>query len=166
MLLSGGTAMTEDQDAVAAGEAMAPVKDARAGAFADARGFRAWRRGRPFVGGLLVALGGIEMFFSGQLDIGHLHIQLGIEGLQATVIPIALLLLGILAITMPAHHVFYGVLALVVAVYSLVGVNLGGFLIGMILSCVGGILVVAWMGPRPRGAADDASTDEDGERTA
>ncbi len=41
--------------------------------------FRAWRRRRPLVGGLLVALGGIEMFFSGQLDIGQLHIQLGIE---------------------------------------------------------------------------------------
>lgn len=56
-----------------------------------------------------MALGGIEMFFSGQLDIGHLHVQLGIEGLQATIIPIALLLLGILAVTMPAHHVFYGI---------------------------------------------------------
>lgn len=110
--------------------------------------FRTWRRGRPFVGGILVALGGVEMFFSGQLDLGHLHVQLGIEGLQATVIPIALLLLGILAITMPAHHVFYGVIALAIALYSVIGVNLGGFLIGMLLSVVGGVLVVAWMAPR------------------
>ncbi|MDQ4212973.1 DUF6114 domain-containing protein [Microbacterium sp. ASV81] len=108
--------------------------------------FRSWRRQRPFVGGLLVALGGIEMFFSGQLDIGHLHIQLGIEGLQATIIPVALLLLGLLAITMPAHHVFYGILAVVVAIYSLIGVNLGGFLVGMLLAGTGGVLVVAWMG--------------------
>ncbi|MBN9183807.1 MAG: hypothetical protein J0I66_12605, partial [Microbacterium sp.] len=122
------------------GRAAAAPRDAR---------FRTWRRERPFVGGLLVALGGIEMFFSGQLDIGHIHVQLGIEGLQATIIPIALVLLGILAITMPAHHVFYGVIALAVAVYSLVGVNLGGFLIGMILACVGGVIVTAWM---PRSA--------------
>ena len=110
--------------------------------------FRAWRRRRPLVGGLLVALGGIEMFFSGQLDIGQLHIQLGIEGLQATVIPLVLVLLGILLISMPAHRIFYGVIALAVAVYSLVGVNLGGFLLGMLLSTVGGIIAVSWASPR------------------
>lgn len=120
----------------------------------SARGFRHWRRQRPFIGGLLVAVGGIEMFFSGQLDIGHLHVQLGIEGLQATIIPIALLLLGILAITMPAHHVFYGILALVVAIYSLIGVNLGGFIAGMLLAGTGAVLVVAWMGPRDPVPAD------------
>lgn len=118
------------------------------------RGFRVWRRERPFIGGILVAVGGVEMFFSGQLDIGHLRIQMGIEGMQATLIPVVLLLLGILAITMPTHHIFYGVIALAVSVYSLVGVNLGGFLIGMILSSIGGILVVAWM--RPEAASEDA----------
>lgn len=120
------------------------------------RGFRHWSRQRPFVGGLLVALGGVEMFFSGQLDIGHLHVQLGIEGLQATIIPIALLLLGILAIAMPAHHMFYGILALVVAIYSLIGVNLGGFLIGMLLAGTGAVLVVAWMGPQAPTVEADA----------
>lgn len=112
--------------------------------------FHVWRHERPLIGGVLVALGGVEMFFSGQLDLGNLHVQLGIEGLQATIIPIALVLLGILAITMPAHHVFYGVIALVVAVYAIVGVNLGGFLVGTILSCIGGVLVVAWMTPDAR----------------
>ncbi|MDR6971236.1 DUF6114 domain-containing protein [Leifsonia shinshuensis] len=115
--------------------------------------FRAWRRRRPFVGGVLTALGGIEMFFSGQLDIGKIHVQLGIEGLQATIIPILLVLLGVLVIAMPAHRIFYGVIALAVAVYSLVGVNLGGFFIGMLLSTVGGILTVAWM---PKKDAVDA----------
>lgn len=145
----------------------APVADDSAGArtvaadTTSARGFRHWRRQRPFVGGLLVALGGIEMFFSGQLDIGNLHVQLGIEGLQATIIPIVLLLLGILAITMPAHHVFYGILALVVAIYSLVGVNLGGFIVGMLLAGTGAVLVVAWMGPRdpvPETGSEEAAS--------
>ncbi|WP_394686191.1 DUF6114 domain-containing protein [uncultured Microbacterium sp.] len=125
--------------------------------------FRAWRRRRPLVGGLLVAVGGIEMFFSGQLDIGQLHIQLGIEGLQATVIPLVLVLLGILLISMPAHRIFYGVIALAVAVYSLVGVNLGGFLLGMLLSTVGGIIAVSWAPPRAPSQDDPAPTAEEAE---
>ena len=140
---------------VAAHHAGAP---AAAGAWAR---FRAWRRRRPFVGGLLIALGGIELFFSGQLDIGKIHVQLGIEGLQATIIPILLVLLGVLVITMPAHRIFYGVIALAVAVYSLVGVNLGGFFIGMLLATVGGILTVAWMPKKDAvsGAAVDVDAD-------
>ncbi|MGN7798169.1 DUF6114 domain-containing protein [Leifsonia sp. 22587] len=124
--------------------------------------FRAWRRRRPFVGGVLTALGGIEMFFSGQLDIGKIHVQLGIEGLQATIIPILLVLLGVLVIAMPAHRIFYGVIALAVAVYSLVGVNLGGFFIGMLLSTVGGILTVAWMPKKDAVDAVDVPADREG----
>ncbi len=138
MLLNGARAVTESEE----------TETGIVGAAEPSGGFRAWRRRRPFIGGVLVAVGGVEMFFSGQLDIGRLHVQLGIEGLQATVIPVMLLVLGVLAITMPAHHIFYGIIALVVSIYSLIGVNLGGFLIGMLLSTVGGILVVAWMGPK------------------
>ena len=130
------------------------------GAHASGRArFGTWRRQRPFVGGVLTALGGVEMFFSGQLDIGKIHVQLGIEGLQATIIPILLVLLGVLVITMPAHRIFYGVIALAVAVYSLVGVNLGGFFVGMLLSTVGGILTVAWMPKQDAAAVDAADPD-------
>jgi hypothetical protein len=117
------------------------------------RTFRTWAKQRPFVGGLLIALGGLELFFSGQLDLGNIRIQLGIEGLQATIIPAVLVLLGVLAMLMPQHHVFYGVIALAVAIYAIVGVNLGGFLVGTLLAVVGGVLVVAFL-PRQRDGAD------------
>jgi len=107
--------------------------------------FRAWARQRPFIGGLLMILAGPELFFSGQLDLGNIHVQLGIEGLQSTIIPIVLVLLGLLSMLMPQHRIFYGVIGLVLAVYTLVGLNLGGFFIGMILGAIGGILIVAWM---------------------
>ena len=110
--------------------------------------FANWFRTRPAIGGLLVVLSGVELFFSGQLDIGTIHVQLGIEGLQATIVPIALIALGVLVILMPVHRIFYGVLALALSVYSLIGVNLGGFIIGMLLGAVGGVLVVAWMPKR------------------
>ncbi|MCU1505653.1 MAG: hypothetical protein JWP05_622 [Microbacteriaceae bacterium] len=108
-------------------------------------GFVGWYRGRPFVGGALTVLAGLEMFFSGQLDVGKIHIQVGIEGLQATIIPILMVILGVFAVTMPVHRVFYGVISLVVSVYSLIGVNLGGFFIGMLLGSVGGVMIVSWL---------------------
>jgi hypothetical protein len=117
--------------------------------------FVSWRKGRPFVGTVLTIVAGIEMFFSSQLDIGKFHVQLGIEGFQATIIPIIMVLLGLLAMFMPQHRIFYGVISLVVAVYSLIGVNLGGFVIGMLLGAVGGILTVAWV-PKKVGIPDDA----------
>ncbi|HEY4267203.1 MAG TPA: DUF6114 domain-containing protein [Galbitalea sp.] len=112
--------------------------------------FGSWYRRRPFVGGALTILAGFELFFSGQLDLGNIHVQVGIEGLQSTVLPIAMVVLGLLAMLMPQHRIFYGVISLVLAVYTLVGLNLGGFFIGMLLGAVGGILTVSWS---PKAAA-------------
>jgi hypothetical protein len=125
--------------------------------------FRGWRRERPFVGGLLLVLSGVEIFLSTQLDLGNIRVQMGIEGFQATLIPVILAMLGLLVLAMPAHHVFYGVIALVVAVYSIVGVNLGGFFVGMLLGAVGGVLAVAWMPkPAPRGELEAPAPEEAG----
>jgi hypothetical protein len=58
---------------------------------------------------------------------------------------------------MPVHRIFYGVIYLVVSVYSLIGVNLGGFFVGMLLGSVGGVMVVAWApveAPAPVGGPD------------
>lgn len=123
--------------------------------------FRAWSRTRPFVGGLLVVLGGFELFFSGQLDVGNIRLQFGVEGLQATVIPVALVALGVLAVCSPAQRVFYGIVALALAVYSLIGVNLGGFVLGMLLAAVGGVLVVAWMPRRTGGDPEQGEAEPD-----
>ena len=117
--------------------------------------FRAWRHRRPFWGGALTILSGLQVFASTQLTVGSLQVRIGIEGLQSIVIPVVLVLAGLLIWFMPAHRVFYGVITIVVALYSLVGVNLGGFLIGMILGVVGGALAVAWV---PR----DTDLDEPG----
>jgi uncharacterized membrane protein len=107
---------------------------------------------------VLTVLAGVEMFFSGQLDLGSIHVQLGIEGLQSTILPIAMVLLGVLATVMPVHRIFYGVISLVLAVYSLVGLNLGGFFLGMLLGAVGGIMIVSWM---PKKAETDAAPHSD-----
>lgn len=125
--------------------------------------FARWRRERPFWGAVLIALGGIEEFFSGQLDIGKIHIQLGLEGLQALVIPAVLVLLAILIALMPVHRIFYGIIALVLSLYSLIGVNLGGFIIGMVLSAIGGILAVAWL-PKKAATAEGGASEPASDR--
>jgi Family of unknown function (DUF6114) len=118
--------------------------------------FGAFYRSRPFVGGLLTVIAGAEIFLSGQLDltVGKFHVALGIEGLQATIIPLVIVVLGVLAIAMPVHRIFYGVISLALSVSSLIGVNLGGFFLGMIIGIVGGILIVSWM-PKTRTVKDE-----------
>ncbi len=112
------------------------------------RDFRPWRRQRPFVGGVLVVLAGLEMLLSGPIKLDQLGmnvvLQFGVEGAQATILPIALVLLGILSIAQPVHRIFYGVIALAIAVYSIAGVNLGGWVVGFLLGVIGGIVVVSW----------------------
>jgi hypothetical protein len=97
------------------------------------------------------------MFLSGQLDLGHIHLQFGVEGMQAMILPLILVLLGILAWTMPVHRVFYGVIALILSIYSLIGVNLGGFMVGMLLGIVGSVMTVSWL-PREAGAEPATET--------
>ncbi|CAM3476944.1 DUF6114 domain-containing protein [Isoptericola cucumis] len=116
--------------------------------------FAAWRRERPFAGGVLAVLSGLVLYFSGRLELDSFEIQLGIEGMQSTLLPVALVALGVLLIVQPQFRVFYGVITLAISVYSLLGVNLGGFGIGMVLGVVGGILAVSWM---PRDAAASAA---------
>lgn len=127
------------------------------------RDFRPWRKQRPFVGGVLVALAGLEMLLSGPIKLDQLGmnvvLQFGVEGSQATILPIALILLGILSIAQPVHRIFYGVIALAISVYSIAGVNLGGWVVGFLLGVVGGIVVVSWAPPE---APPEAGAEADG----
>jgi len=126
------------------------TRASRAAAAPTSGGAAAWFRSRPAVGGGIAVLGALAMLLSTQLDLGNITVHVGIEGMQATILPIVIALAGILAVAMPAHRIFYGVIVLVGSVYSLVAVNLGGFFVGFLLGCVGGIMVVSWA---PRGAA-------------
>ncbi|MBE1878608.1 DUF6114 domain-containing protein [Myceligenerans pegani] len=135
------------------------------------RAFGPWRRQRPFVGGVLVILAGLELLLSGPIDLGgladtfgiggvpDLTLGVGIEGFQATVLPIALILLGVLSVLQPVHRVFYGVIILAISVYTLSGVNLGGWVVGFLLGAIGGVVVVSWS-PADAASAQDRSDDD------
>jgi hypothetical protein len=131
--------------------------------------FRRWRRTRPFWGGLFLVLASILFFLSSNLHpFGNISINLGPAGFLSYVIPVVVLLCGLLGWFTPAQRVFYGVIALVASLYSLVGLNLGGWLVSMLVGFAGGALLIAWGPPRvkPPAATPPPPTGETGDDAA
>ncbi|MDG4778115.1 DUF6114 domain-containing protein [Micromonospora sp. WMMD961] len=133
---------------------------ARPGGPAQAwRLFRRWQRSRPFWGGLLTALAGLEMFASTRMTVNGLSFHSGASGLLSLLIPVILVTCGLLLWFTPAQRLFYSVVAAVTAVYSLIGLNLGGFFVGLLLGIVGSALAFAWTPVQPAAPdPDDAQT--------
>lgn len=128
------------------------------------RGFRRWRRQRPFWAGLFTMLAGLEIFGSTQMSLDGLSVKMGPTGFLAWLIPAILFTCGLLLWLSPAQRIFYAVVAAVTAVYSLIGVNLGGFFVGLVLGMVGSALGFAWV-PVKRPVApppvDEPAADEE-----
>jgi hypothetical protein len=110
--------------------------------------WRDWRRGRPFLGGLLVTLGGAEILLTLRAPLGVL-LHVGPQGLAAYLVPIVLVLCGVLLIANPQQRVFYSLLSIVLALVSWLTSNLGGFVVGLLLALVGGALAFAWTPTKP-----------------
>jgi len=106
--------------------------------------FRHWRRRRPFWGGYLLLLAGVELFLSANLTLGDIEVHIGPQGFLSYLLPLILVLCGVLAWYTPAQRLFYGILGLLTALYSLLGLNLGGFFVGMLFGIIGGALTIAW----------------------
>ncbi|MGN6128792.1 MAG: DUF6114 domain-containing protein [Nocardioidaceae bacterium] len=104
--------------------------------------FRAWRRARPFWGGLLCLLGGLEIAV---IPLTAYRIILVSHSVAlAAVVGAVIAILGLLLWMTPSHNKLYGLVALVLALASFVTSNVGGFLLGGLLALVGGALGFAW----------------------
>ena len=136
--------------------------------------WRRWRRSRPFWGGLLLVLSGLELLalpLTGVLVKGQIKlvIYIGIGGVFGVLIGILLIAAGIVLWVNPTHRVFYGIAGIVLGIISFPASNLGGFVLGMLLAIIGGALAFAWVPaepdrstPSPAGrAGDDAPKDRD-----
>ncbi|HET9655250.1 MAG TPA: DUF6114 domain-containing protein [Kineosporiaceae bacterium] len=132
------------------------------GGLARARtALRDWRLSRPFWGGLFTLLSGLEFFFSTQENpLGGLKVSFGQQGFLAWVLPLALVLCGLLGLFNPLQRMFYGIVAAAAAVFGLMGLNLGGFMLGTLLGMIGGGLMASWM-PIDSGG-DPAAGEPDG----
>src|SRR5215472_4758573 len=116
-----------------------------------------WRRRRPFWGGLLLILSGLELLaipLSGVLSHGgiKLVIYIGIGGVFGFLIGALLITAAIAAWVNPAHRAFYGIAGVILGIASFPASNLGGFFLGMLLAVIGGALAFAWTPSPPAGS--------------
>ncbi|MET7654333.1 MULTISPECIES: DUF6114 domain-containing protein [unclassified Streptomyces] len=114
--------------------------------------FRAWRGTRPFWAGLFVLLGGfpIAYFPYAHLQVGHLTLAMATTaGAGSLIIGVLLGVLGISLWFQKHVQVFAGVAAILLGLVSIPVSNLGGFLIGFLLSLIGGAMAVSWVPGTP-----------------
>jgi Family of unknown function (DUF6114) len=142
-----------DADTAVAPQASGPVLEepvpAGAGMAGAWRSFRAWRRTRPFWGGLLLLLAGLELLGIPLLsELAHgsvkVVIYIGIGGVFGVLIGGLLVACGLLTWFHPVQRVFYAIAGVLLAVLSFVATNLGGFFLGMLLGVTGASLSFGW----------------------
>ncbi|MEV0372435.1 DUF6114 domain-containing protein [Streptomyces sp. NPDC050636] len=107
---------------------------------------RHWRRTRPFWAGLLLLLGGAELLLVPLSPLTVL-VSLGLGGLAALGIGLALMVAGLFLWCAPAAHHYVSINALILSVLSFAATNLGGFLVGMGLGIAGSAMGFGWTAP-------------------
>ncbi|MEV7420829.1 DUF6114 domain-containing protein [Streptomyces sp. NPDC089919] len=121
---------------------------------------RRWRRTRPFWGGLLLVLGGTELLLV-PLSPLTILVSLGLGGLAAIGIGLALIAAGLFLWFLPGARHYVALHALLLSVLSFAATNLGGFLVGMLLGIAGSALGFGWT-PLPAADAEPAQPTADG----
>lgn len=104
------------------------------------RAFTAWRRHRPFWGGVLTITGAVELL---ALTAAPLQIMLirGLAGIGTLVIVAMLISLAVISWTHVHLRVICGVFIVILGLASFAVSNMGGFFIGLLLTLVGGSLI-------------------------
>ncbi len=118
------------------------------------RDFRQWRRSRPFWGGLLVVLGGAEIILVPRAPL-PVRLHVGMQGAIGYLIPVIIVICGFLIIFTPAQRLWNSCVAMVLGLATWLTSNLGGFIVGMLLTLIGAALAFAWS-PRRRHQASSS----------
>jgi hypothetical protein len=106
--------------------------------------FRHWRAGRPFWGGLLLALGGAEILLTEKASL-KVIMHMGAQGLAGYLLPTLMVVLGLLILFNPAQRLFYSITGILLSLGTWLTSNLGGFFIGLLLGAVGSCLAFGWL---------------------
>ncbi|GAA1266447.1 hypothetical protein GCM10009665_64300 [Kitasatospora nipponensis] len=126
-------------------------------------GFRAWRRTRPFWGGLLAIAAGFPILYFpyAHLTLGGLTLAMATTaGAGSLIIGVLMMVLGVAAWFQPATRVFCGIAVTILSLISIPVSNLGGFLMGLLLGLVAGGLLCAWAPLKPAQQAELAAQGE------
>lgn len=105
--------------------------------------FRAWRRTRPFWGGLWCILGGIAIAYGPSTAFKVLFIA-GTSVWLGILVGLLVVAMGLFIWFTPQQRQIAGLLALAFSIASLITSDYGGFVIGMLLGTIGGALAFAW----------------------
>jgi hypothetical protein len=96
---------------------------------------------------VLLGLGGLELICVSWVGLGFLRFT-GTAGAASWALGALFVVAGVTTWHMPALRYFSGVLAAVLSLVSLVAANLGGLLLGFLLTAVGSALALAWIPQR------------------
>lgn len=109
--------------------------------------FAEWRRGRPFVPGLLVLLSGVVIMTPAYLTlrINDLLVMIStLSGVSTLFLGAAQIMFGLGIWLKPSTSVYLGVFAILLSLVALPASNIGGFLLGSLLGIFGGAFALAW----------------------
>mgnify|MGYP006954548155 CR=1 FL=1 len=109
--------------------------------------FAEWRRGRPFVPGLLVLLSGVVIMTPAYLTvrISDLLVMIStLSGVSTLFLGAAQIMFGLGIWLKPSTSVYLGVFAILLSLVALPASNIGGFLLGSLLGIFGGAFALAW----------------------
>lgn len=129
------------------------------------RRFRAWRGNRPFWAGLFTLLGGIPIAYLpyASLHLGQMTVTMATTGgAGSLIIGVLLITLGLTMWFQPLVRTFAGVAAILLALVSIPVSNFGGFVIGFLLSLIGGAMSISWAPgePEPEPEAAEEAPEE------
>ncbi|MFJ8432482.1 DUF6114 domain-containing protein [Kitasatospora sp. NPDC094019] len=111
------------------------------------RGFREFRRSRPFWGGLLAMIAGVPILYFpyAHLSLGGVTIAMSTTaGAGSLIIGVLLIILGLTAWFQPAVRIFAGVATTLLTLVSIPVSNLAGFGMALFPGIIGGGLMMAW----------------------
>ncbi|WP_316526230.1 DUF6114 domain-containing protein [Kitasatospora brasiliensis] len=120
------------------------------------RGFRTFRRTRPFWGGLLAMIAGVPILYFpyAHLTFGGLTIAMSTTaGAGSLLIGMLMIALGLAGWFQQAVRVFAGIATILLTLVSLPMSNLAGFGLALLPGLIGGGLLVSWA-PLPEPAAE------------
>ncbi|WP_255450241.1 DUF6114 domain-containing protein [Skermania sp. ID1734] len=123
--------------------------------------FRAFRRTRPFWGGLWMIIGGWCILRLSMVSI-QVVMSAGLTGFGGWLSGGGLIMCGLFAWAAPSQRYVAGLIGLLLGVVSLVISNLGGLGLGMLFGVIGGSMTLAW-GPKRTRKPTAAAVEDDTE---